>query len=178
MSTVRLHDKEFEPWLDPDAIDRIVTDLAGRLRPIFIDKRPVLLIVLKGAFIFAADLVRKLDFPVEIDFVKVSSYEGTDSSGRIEEQLHWHVPLSGRHVLVVEDIVDQGHTLDYLRREIRAEAPASVAVACLLFKPEAYHYQEPVEYPGLGIPNDFVVGYGLDYDQEGRGLPALYRVKA
>ena len=177
MSTVRLHDKEFESWLEPEAIDRIVTDLGDRLRPMYIDKYPVLLVVLKGAFIFAADLVRKLDLPLEIDFVKVSSYEGTGSSGRIEEQLHWQVPLAGRHVLIVEDIVDQGHTLDYLRKAIGKEDPASVAVACFLFKPEAYGYPEPVEFFGVEIPNDFVVGYGLDYDQRGRYLGGLYRLR-
>lgn len=177
MNTIRLHDLDFEPYLTAEAIDERVGELARRIQADYTGKDPVMLIVLKGAFIFAADLVRKLVMPLEIDFVKVSSYEGTASSGKLDEQLRWHIPLIGRHVIIVEDIVDKGHTLAYLRREILREQPASLEVACLLFKPEAYGYAEEVRYHGFAIPNAFVVGYGLDYDQLGRHLDTIYKVK-
>lgn len=177
MKTIRLHDLDFEPYLNAGEIDLRVGALARQIQADYGEMNPVLLIVLKGAFIFAADLVRKLKMPLEIDFVKVSSYSGTSSGGRIEEQLRWHIPLAGRHVIIVEDIVDKGHTLAYLRREIHREAPASAEVACLLFKPDAYGYAEPVRYHGFSIPNAFVVGYGLDYDQLGRHLDTIYKVK-
>lgn len=175
MNKLRIRDLDFELFLPADRIREEVAQLAGRLDRAYADKNPVLIVVLNGAFIFAADLVRQLTIPIEIDFTKVASYAGTTSTGRPDKRMSWQTPLAGRHVIIVEDIVDKGHTLSFLANEIRSESPASVEVACLLFKSEAYQYREPVRFFAFEIPNSFVVGYGLDYDQAGRDLPAIYR---
>jgi hypoxanthine phosphoribosyltransferase len=177
MSDVRLHDLTFEPFISTEEIKNTVETLASRIDTDYAGKNPVLLIVLNGAFIFAADLVRRISIPMRMDFVKISSYAGTGSTGKILEHFLWQNSLRGEHVLIVEDIVDTGHTLDYLKNKIRAEQPASLEIACLLIKPAAYQYPDPVAYQGRAIPNDFVVGYGLDYNGLGRDLDCIYRKK-
>ena len=177
MSDVRLHDLTFEPFISAAEITQVVNELAARIDTDYAGKNPVLLIVLNGAFIFAADLVRRISIPMRMDFVKVSSYAGTGSTGKILEHFLWQNTLRGEHVLIIEDIVDTGHTLDYLKTKIQSEHPASLEIVCLLIKPLAYQYSDPVMYQGLAIPNDFVVGYGLDYNGLGRDLPRIYRKK-
>lgn len=177
MSDVRLHELTFEPFISAEEIKRMVEYLASRIDTDYAGKNPVLLIVLNGAFIFAADLVRRISIPMRMDFVKVSSYAGTGSTGKILEHFLWQNSLRGEHVIIVEDIVDTGHTLDYLKNKIRAQQPASLEIACLLIKPSAYQYPDPVTYQGHAIPNDFVVGYGLDYNGLGRDLDCIYRKK-
>jgi hypoxanthine phosphoribosyltransferase len=175
MNPVQLHDLRFELYISPEKIQDLVADMARRIDHDYQQLNPVLLPVLNGAFIFAADLVRKLTIPIELDFIKIKSYKGTASTGQMNEQLRWQIPLKGRHVLIIEDIVDTGHTLHYIREIILAEEPASVEIASLLFKPDAYGYAEPVKYYGMAIPNDFVVGYGLDYNELGRDLDCICR---
>ncbi len=177
MKNVILHDLEFEPFISVAEIKDVVDHIAVRIDRDYEGKNPVLLIVLNGAFIFAADLVRQLSIPLRLDFVKVSSYAGTQSSGKIGEHFLWKTPLEDQHVLIVEDIVDTGHTLAYLKERIRKENPASLETTCLLKKPEAYQYPDVLKYEGKSIPNDFVVGYGLDYNGLGRDLDCIFRKK-
>jgi hypoxanthine phosphoribosyltransferase len=177
MDEVHLHDLTFVPFISADAIEKTVRELAAKIDRDYQDRNPILLIVLNGAFIFAADLVRKITIPIQLDFVKLSSYQGTSSSGKMNEHFLWQTDLKGKDVIIVEDIVDRGHTLFYLKEKIKQHQPATIEVACLLKKPEAYQYTDIIRYEGICIPNDFVVGYGLDYDGLGRDLDSIYRKK-
>lgn len=178
MKNVILHDLTFEPFITVKEIKEVVDDIAARIDHDYADLNPVLIIVLNGAFIFAADLVRQLSIRSRLDFIQLSSYTGTQSSGKIGEHFSWKTPLQNQHVLIVEDIVDTGHTLAYLKEKIRKENPASLEVTCLLKKPDVYQYADIIKYEGKAIPNDFVVGYGLDYNGLGRDLDCIYRVKS
>lgn len=177
MKEIQLHDLVFQEFISADEIKNQVQKIAAKIDCDYPDLNPVLLVVLNGAFIFAADLVRQLTIPLRLDFVKVSSYSGTNSSGKIGEHFLWNIPLKDQHVLIVEDIVDSGHTLAFLKEKLKAEGTASVETTCLLKKPAAYQYADLIKYEGMSIPNDFVVGYGLDYDGLGRDLDCIYRKK-
>ena len=177
MNDITLHDLVFVPFISAKEIEWTVESLAKQVDQDYAGKNPILLVVLNGAFVFAADFVRKISIPISIDFVKLSSYSGIDSSGKMTEHFSWQSSLKNRHVIIVEDIVDTGHTLSFLKNKISRENPASLEVACLLFKPQAYQYQDAIHYKGKDIPNDFVVGYGLDYDGLGRNLDCIYRKK-
>ena len=177
MHEVKLHDLTFELFITAKHIEETVEQLAAKLDVDYKNRYPVLLVVLNGAFIFAADLVRKISIPIHIDFVKLSSYDGIQSTGKINAHFLWQTPLEGRDVIIVEDIVDTGHTLHFLKEKIRAQHPASLEVVCFLKKPLAYQYPDIIKYEGLSIPNDFVVGYGLDYNGQGRHLESIYRKK-
>ena len=175
-STVTLHDKKFGLYRSAAAIAEAVKEVAGRLNADYATRRPLLVAVLNGSFIFAADLVRLLTLEgVEISFVKLASYEGTTSTGAVSQLVGLREEVRGRHVVVIEDIVDTGHTAAGLIRTLEGQGAASVEVACLLLKPAAVQVELTVRYAGLEIPNDFVVGYGLDYDGHGRHLPDLYQ---
>ena len=177
MNEVKLHDLVFEPFISAKEIRTAVDELASRIDADYAGKNPILLVVLNGAFIFAADLVRQISIPIRLDFVKISSYAGTASSGKMQEHFLWQSSLTNQHIIIVEDIVDTGHTLAFLKKKIQEENPASVEVTCLLLKPAAYKYPERIHYKGMDIPTDFVVGYGLDYDGLGRDLDCIYRKK-
>lgn len=177
MKEIKLHDLAFVPFISAEEIKNVVDGIASKLDHAYDGMNPVLLVVLNGAFIFAADLVRQLSIPLRLDFIKVSSYIDSQSSGKMGEHFLWQTPLSGQHVLIVEDIVDSGNTLDYLRKKISQEQPASIEVTCLLIKHAAYQFPEIIKYEGLSIPNDFVVGYGMDYNGLGRDLDCIYRKK-
>ena len=177
MNEVKLHDLTFEPFISAQEIEKVVMALATKIDRDYKDRNPVLLIVLNGAFIFAADLVRQLSISLRLDFVKVSSYEGTASSGKLGEHFLWNMPLKGQNVLIIEDIVDTGHTLHYLKEKIKHQEPETIEIACLLIKPLAYRYPDVIKYQGMEIPNDFVVGYGLDYDGAGRDLASIFKKK-
>eukprot|EP01133_Synstelium_polycarpum_P011264 gene11264-13145_t len=140
------------------------------------NKCPLIIGVLNGSFLFMADLLKEVDVPCEVGFIRVSSYQGVSSSGAVKEIFGLQEDLSGRHVILIEDIVDTGQTLKHILEKIRLKKPASVQVCSLLFKPAAL--LEPIEeltYIGFEIPNEFVVGYGLDYNGLGRNLCAIYR---
>jgi hypoxanthine phosphoribosyltransferase len=177
MNEVKLHDLVFEPFISAKEIRYTVEELAKRIDHDYAGKNPILLVVLNGAFIFAADLVRLISIPIRLDFVKISSYAGTSSSGKMQEHFLWQKSLTNEHVIIVEDIVDTGHTLAFLKNKMNKEKPASIEVTCLLLKPAAYKYPERILYKGMDIPTDFVVGYGLDYDGLGRDLDCIYRKK-
>ncbi|MEI6455181.1 MAG: hypoxanthine phosphoribosyltransferase, partial [bacterium] len=171
MSFVQVWDKQFEPFIDAAAIDAAIQKIADGINRDYRDKNPLLLALLNGAFIFASDLMRKLAIPCEISFVKYSSYAGVKSTNEVKELIGLGEEITGRHIIVVEDIVDTGITMDHLLADIRKRNPADVKIACFCFKPAAFKKSFPIDYLGLSIPNDFIVGYGLDYNGHGRNLP-------
>ncbi len=175
MKKIRLRDKTFREHITYKEIEEKVRLLASRINADYAGKqRPLFLGVLNGSFMFMAELVKNIDFDCEISFVKIASYEGTMSSGSVTELIGMPGNLEGRHVIVVEDIVDTGASIEHIMRNLRGHNPASVAVATLLFKPEAYKKEEKIDYPVLSVPDLFVVGFGLDYDQLGRNLTDIY----
>lgn len=176
MSRVRLHDKEFELFIPEAEVNAAIDRLAGTLRAKYDGKRPLFLGVLNGAFFFAAELVKRLDIECEITFVKVASYKGTKSTGNVSELIGLNERIEGRHLVVLEDIVDTGHTVRHILDRLAEHHPASVSIAAMLFKPDAYKQEIPIEHVALRIPNAFVVGSGLDHDGLGRNLPGIYRI--
>lgn len=176
MSRVKLHDLEFEPFLSEAEVGAAVDRLAADLKAKYADKRPLFVGVLNGAFFFAAELMKRLDIECEITFVKVASYLGTSTTGRVTDLIGLNERLEGRHVVVVEDIVDTGNTVKHILEALKDHHPASVSIATLLFKPEAYEQEIPIEHVAVSIPNAFVVGSGLDHDGLGRNLPGIYRI--
>ena len=140
-------------------------------------KNPLLLGVLNGSFIFAADLLREITIPCEISFVKLASYEGILSTGKVKEVMGLNEDISGRTVIIVEDIVDTGRTMRQMLNSLSFQKPASIHICTLFIKPEKLEEKLDIEYAAFSIPNDFIVGYGLDYDQQGRGLREIFSLK-
>ena len=176
---IAVGDKFFEPLLSKETIESRVLELAVQLRADYEGKTPVFVGVLSGSILFLADLLKSVNIPCEIQFVKVASYIGDQSSGNIQESLAFSKELKGRYIIIVEDIVDSGHTLHYLLQKLNPLAPASVAVCSLLLKPNALQYSFPeLRFVGFELANDFVVGYGLDYNGLGRNLPEIYKIVA
>ena len=174
MSIVKIKDKTFETSMTEAEIKQRVKELAQQMSRDLEGKNPLFLAVLNGAFIFAADLMREMTIPCEISFVKLASYQGTTSTGTIHEVIGINEDLSGRAVVIVEDIVESGLTIKRMMEQIGTRHPASVQVCTLFFKPEQLKEDLKLDYVAFSIPNDFILGYGLDYDQQGRGLKDLY----
>lgn len=175
---VVLLDKTFKLTIPESEILSKVEAVAARLREDYADKNPVLVIVLSGAFVFASDLVRVLDIPCQLAFTKLKSYDGTSSTGKIVEQLPVTENIEGRHVIVVEDIVETGYSMQFLLESLNKHNPASVEICALSAKPEKC--QVPgltVKYVGMTLPEAFIVGYGLDYDGTGRELRDIYSLE-
>lgn len=173
-SQITLHDKHFKPYLPAAELTAAVAKLAARLNADYAGRRPLFVVVLTGAFMFASDLLKRITEPCEIVFIRVASYEGASSSGVVQEVLGLREEIADRHVIVLEDIVDTGTTMHHLLPVLQAKGPASVEIATLFFKPASLQHELPLNYVALRIPNDFVVGYGLDYDGLGRNLPDVY----
>lgn len=176
-TTVKIHDLEFEPFLSKEVIATRVAALGDAIRADYEGKEPLFLGILNGAFIFAADLVRACALPCEVAFMRLASYEGLQSSGTVKTLVGLDSTIKGRHLIVVEDIVDSGRTLSHLMPQLQAMQPASLALAALLFKPDALEKPVPINYLAFEIPNRFVVGYGLDYNGLGRNLADIYQLK-
>lgn len=175
MTKVKVRELVFEKFIPRETIDNAVERVADRINHDYSDREPLLLAILNGAFMFASDLMRKITIPCEISFVKFASYTGIESTGNIRELIGLDEDLSNRDVIIVEDIIDSGITMEQLLRDVSAMKPASVSVACFCFKPAAFRKDFAIDYIGMEIPNDFIVGYGLDYDGQGRNLPDIYR---
>ena len=171
---VEIHGKAFVPLIPAHEIRAAVLRIAAALDRDYRDKNPLLVAVLNGAFVFAADLVREMESDPEISFVKVASYRRMESSGQVTPLIGLNVDLTGREVIVVEDIIDTGHTVAFLKGLLSKMGAARVAFAALLFKKPAYRYDIPIDYVGIEIPDRFVVGYGLDFDGFGRTLRSIY----
>ncbi|WKN29837.1 hypoxanthine phosphoribosyltransferase [Porifericola rhodea] len=174
---MKINDKSFVPYIEEKAIQEAVQDIAQAINQDFAERKPVLVTVLNGAFMFASDLMKCLDIEVEISFVKVKSYEGTQSSGKVKQLFGLDTPLEGKDVILLEDIVDTGYTVQHLIKILEEKKPASINIASLLFKPDALQVPVSLKYKGIEIPNKFVVGYGLDYDGYGRQYKDIYRLK-
>ncbi|SMC69764.1 hypoxanthine phosphoribosyltransferase [Pedobacter africanus] len=178
MHKIHIADKEFEILLDNDNISKRIRLIGIQMNVDYESRCPVFIGVLNGSFLFMADLIREIEIPCEIGFIRVSSYEGTESSGAIKQAFGLPENLHNRDVIIVEDIVDTGFTLTHILKEVQKQQPASVKVCTLLFKPTALKAEiEELEYVGFEIGNEFVVGYGLDYDGLGRNLKDIYRAK-
>ena len=174
MKTVKIKDKEFVPMISEEEIKRRVKELAAQISKDMAGKNPLLLAVLNGSFVFAADLMRHITIPCEISFVKLASYEGTVSTGKVVEVMGLNEDITGRDVIIVEDIVDTGKTMERMLDTLGTRNPNSLHICTLLLKPEKLKIPLNIEYAAMEIPNDFIVGYGLDYDQEGRNLRDIY----
>lgn len=170
-----LNGKAFSVFLSTQEIDQKTRDLATLLNYDYAGKNPVLLVILNGAFRFSADLIKYINIDIEIQFLRLASYQGTESTGEIKEILGLTTPLQDRHVIILEDIVDTGLTAHQIWHDLQAQKPASLALMTLLLKPDALKMPVDCTYIGFSIPNFFVVGYGLDFDQQGRQLNDIYK---
>jgi len=174
---VKIADLEFEPLIAADAIKARVKEIAAQLNKDYADKAPVIVGVLNGCFMFMADLLKEITAPCEVAFTKLSSYHGgVTSTRRIRDDFDLMTDITNRHVILIEDIVDTGNTLDYLVAKLSHRKPASISVCALLLKPDALEYNvSELKHVAFEIPNEFVVGYGLDYMELGRNLNGIYK---
>ncbi|MCK5137531.1 MAG: hypoxanthine phosphoribosyltransferase [Bacteroidales bacterium] len=173
---VRVHDKQFELFIPETVIQKEVTRIAMEMNQDLTDKDPIFLGILNGAFMFASDLYKQLTFPCQITFLKLASYSGTKSTGTVKQLIGINRDLKNRVVVVLEDIVDTGVTLETIIRQLSGYQPAEIRVATFLHKPEATVREVKLDYVGIEIPNDFILGYGLDYDGYGRNFKEIYQL--
>ncbi|MBQ5727165.1 MAG: hypoxanthine phosphoribosyltransferase [Alistipes sp.] len=171
---VKLQDKTFKVMIPANDIDKAIESVARELDARYQGKTPVFLGVLSGSFLFLSDLVRKINFDNRLAFVKLSSYEGTQSTGVVKQELGVDFDIEGQDIIIVEDIVETGHSMNHLLAYLREKKPASIAICTLFFKPEKFLYDYPIDYKVFSIGNEFIVGYGLDYNQLGRNLKDIY----
>jgi hypoxanthine phosphoribosyltransferase len=174
---VKIHDLEFVPFIPQDEIAKRVAEIGAQINTEYAGKRPLLIGILNGSFIFAADLFRHITIPAEISFIKLASYKGTSSTNNVVTSIGLDKDIHDRHVILVEDIIDTGKTLHSFLPEIHHRNPASLKIATLLAKPEALQHDIKGDYVAFEIENKFVIGYGLDCDGLGRNLPDLYVLK-
>jgi len=175
-NTIQIHDKHFEPFIEFEKIDQSIEQLAQRMNVELKDTTPLFLVILNGSFMFAADLLKKITIPCEISFVKLSSYVGTQSTEQVRELIGFNEEISGRTVIILEDIIDTGITMEKVLDRLERMGAHEVKIATLLFKPSAFQKDFAIDYVGIEIPNDFIVGYGLDYDGQGRNLKDIYKI--
>ena len=176
MNTIKIHNKEFEVFLENEIICKRTRLLGIQLNVDYEGRCPIFIGVLNGSFLFMADLLKEIEIDCEVGFIRVSSYHGTVSTGEIKEAFGLPEDLTGKDVIIVEDIVDTGLTLQYILEKVNSQNPASISTCSLLLKPEALLSPiKELKYVGFEIPNEFVVGYGLDYDGLGRNLKDIYR---
>ena len=176
MSTIRVHDKEFAPSIPAEDIMAQVRRVAGEINKDYEGQQPLFLVVLNGAFVFAADLMREISVPAEVSFVKLASYEGTSSTGTVREVIGLNTDITGRPIIIVEDIVESGITMAHMIETLKKQNPKSIDICTLLVKPENLEVKLDIRYVAMEIPNDFILGYGLDYDGLGRGLKDIYTI--
>ena len=174
METIKIHDKWFRTSYTETEILKHIKEVADRINNDMKGKNPLFLAVLNGSFMFAADLMKMINIPCEISFVKLASYEGTMSTGKIKEVFGINEDISGRTIIIVEDIVESGLTMKRMIDTLGTRNPESVHICTLLLKPERLQVNLDIEYAAMKIPNDFIVGYGLDYDRQGRNLRDIY----
>lgn len=171
---ITLGDKRFKVMIPAAEIDKAVERVAEKLNERYADSTPIFLGVLSGAFLFLSDLVRKTKFDCQLAFVKISSYEGTQSTGVVKQQFGVDFDIEGRDIIIVEDIVETGHSMNYLLDHLKAKNPRSISICTLFFKPNKFLYEYDIDYVAMPIGDEFIVGYGLDYDQLGRNLKDIY----
>ena len=174
---VKLHDKTFELSIPYEELNVAIQKVADQINEDYKElETPLFLGVLNGAFMFMSELMQKIEFPCELSFVKLASYSGVASTGKVQELIGLRNNVEGRHIIIVEDVVDTGESMEHLLRSLAGHKPASVTIATLLFKPTKFSKDYEVKYRALDIPDDFIVGFGLDYDELGRNLKDIYTI--
>ena len=176
MPTLKVHDKEFVPYITAAQIEEQVNRVAAEINKDYDNKKPLFIAVLNGAFIFAADLFKKINVESEICFIKLASYKGVKSTGKVITAIGLDAELYGRDVIIIEDIVDTGKTLSQFLPQLEHHHPSSLKIATFLHKPDAMVHPIKIDYLGFTIPNKFVLGYGLDYDGLGRNIKEIYQL--
>ncbi|MFZ4705600.1 MAG: hypoxanthine phosphoribosyltransferase [Bacteroidales bacterium] len=176
MDKIRVKDKEFELFISAEKINETISRIADQLNTDLKGKDPLFMVILNGAFMFAGDLIKKITVDCEVSFVKLSSYSGTRSTAVVKELIGLNEVLRGRTVVVIEDIIDTGVTMELMIGKLKEMDPRDVKIVTFLFKPEALTKDFAIDYVGIEIPNKFIVGYGLDYDGFGRNLPDIYKI--
>lgn len=174
---LQIHDKTFEVFIREEEIQKEILSLANILNQEYEGKEVIFISVLNGSFMFTADLMKRITIPCEISFIKVSSYQGMNTSGRVDEVIGLNTSIKNKHIIILEDIVDTGITMDKVMTLLSAEHPASIKITTLLYKPEAFKGKHKPDFVGFSIPNSFVVGYGLDYNEHGRNTEHIYQLK-
>ena len=174
---IKLHDKHFVPFISAQEIDFAIATMAAQVEADFADETPVFVGVLNGAFMVVSDFMKHYKSSCEVSFIKMASYEGTASTNEVKQLIGINQDLSGRTVIVIEDIVDTGNTVEELKILFKNKGVKHFKIATLFFKPEAYKKDIKLDYIGIRIPNKFIVGFGLDYDGLGRNLPEVYQLK-
>ena len=176
MSTIQIKDKSFTTFITEEEILKEVSRVADEINRDLEGTEPLFLSVLNGSFMFTADLMKRVNIPCEISFVKLASYQGTSSTGKVKELVGLNEDIEGRTVVIIEDIIDTGFTMERLVETLRARNPKDIRIATLLVKPDKLQVKLDIDYVAMNIPNDFIVGYGLDYDGKGRNYRAIYTV--
>ena len=174
---VTIKEKRFEKFIEFQQIQTAINRIARKMDNDLHDKNPLFIAVLNGAFMFAGELMKEVTVPCEITFVRLASYQGTSTTNKVREVLGLNESIGGRTVVIVEDIVDSGNTMVALKEELNKFNPKEIKIATLLLKPDALKQEIHLDYVALEIPNDFIVGYGLDYDGYGRNLKDIYKIK-
>ena len=175
---ITVKDKRFKTYLTHQQIDERIKELSKQINEDYKIEEPLFIAILNGSFMFASHLYQRITLPSQITFVKVASYSGTSSTGKVTSIIGLDMPIAGKHIILVEDIVDTGNTMNELLKQLHEHQPASIKIASLIQKPEALKHPITVDYTGFKIPNEFIVGFGLDYDGYGRNLPYIYQVVA
>ena len=176
MEIIKVLDKEFKLYIKQEEIEAVIKDIANQINAEYKDKNPLLLVMLNGAFMFASQLFKELTIDCETSFVKYASYDGTQSTCEVKELIGLSSSLEGRDVIIIEDIIDSGFTMRCLLQKLEAMKVSSVKIATMLFKPNAFKFDYKIDYIGMNIGNEFIVGYGLDYNQHGRNYGSIYKV--
>ena len=174
MQEVKVLDKKFRIYIPKEKLEERISEMAQQINKDLKGEDVIFIGILNGVFLFAADLFRRIDLDARISFLKLASYQGTSSTGKIKELIGWNEDITGKTVIIIEDIVDTGNTLERIVGELKLRKASGVKIATLLFKPSAYTKDIPLDYIGFEIPDNFVVGYGLDYDGYGRNLDSIY----
>ena len=178
MNNIKLHDKFFKPYISEKEIENAVKRIGLKINADYKDETPLFVGVLNGCFMFISDLMKEITIDCEVSFTKLSSYEGTASTGKVNTLIGLNETIEGRTVILVEDIIDTGLTIEKAVNELARLKAKKIVICTLLLKPDAYHHKIPVDYAAIEIPNDFVVGYGLDYDGLGRNLKSIYKISS
>jgi len=174
---IHLHDKTFVPYISSEEIQFAIENLAKKMDDDFFEETPIFIGILNGSFMFFSDLMKQYRGMCEVSFVKVASYEGTQSTQNVKQLIGINENLEGKTVVIVEDIIDTGNTIEELKKILKDKKVKHLKIATLFFKPEAYKKDIKIDYIGIRIPNKFIVGYGLDYNGLGRNLPDVYELK-
>ena len=177
MALLKVHDKQFKPYISAEQINEQVKRVAAEINKDYKGKKPLFIAILNGAFMFASDLFKEISIEAEICFIKLASYKGVASTGQIVTAIGLDVDIVGREVIIIEDIIDTGKTLSHFLPQLKYHHPASLKIAALLHKPDAMIYDIKINYLGFKVPNNFLIGYGLDYDGLGRNIKEIYQLQ-